>query len=149
VVGGEDLAYPHHAYQCAMVEAASGVAPFARRRFHVGAVHRSGRKMAKSTGNLTLVRDLLAAHRPAAVRLMILDRPWHEAWEYDEQQIAAAEVALDALYQAAGAAHDDTAATEEVIRGLLDDLDVPRALATATDAGGSAARLLLRTLKLR
>ena len=149
IVGGEDLTYPHHAYQCAMVEAASGVAPFARRQFHVGAVHKDGRKMAKSTGNMTLVRDLLAEHRPAAVRLMILNRAWHQAWEYDEREVAAAEAALDALYEAAGRTHDDPEATEQVIGALLDDLDVPRAVTVATQSGGSAARLLLETLKLR
>lgn len=149
VVGGEDLAFPHHAYQSAMVEAASGVAPFARREVHIGAVHKGGRKMAKSTGNMTLVGELLSAHRSAAVRLMILNRPWHEAWEYDESEIAAAEQALDALYEAAGGAHESADAAEQVVAALLDDLDVPRALTVATEAGGSAARLLLETLKLR
>ena len=149
VVGGEDLAFPHHAYQSAMVEAASGVAPFARREVHIGAVHKGGRKMAKSTGNMTLVGELLSAHRSAAVRLMILNRPWHEAWEYDESEIAAAEQALDALYEAAGGAHESADAAEQVVAALLDDLDVPRALTAATEAGGSAARLLLETLKLR
>ena len=75
IVGGEDLTYPHHAYQCGMVEAASGVALFARREVHIGAVHKGGRKMAKSTGNMTLVGECLTDHRPAAVRLMIVNRP--------------------------------------------------------------------------
>lgn len=149
IVGGEDLTYPHHAYQCAMVEAASGVAPFARRQVHVGAVHKGGRKMAKSTGNMTLVRDLLASNRPAAVRLMIVNRVWHRSWEYDERELASAEQALDALYEAAGRTHDSTEADSAVTSALLDDLDVPRALAVATDEGGSAARLLLEILKLR
>jgi cysteinyl-tRNA synthetase len=149
IVGGDDLTYPHHAYQCAMVEAASGVAPFARRQVHVGAVHKGGRKMAKSTGNMTLVTDLLGTHRPAAVRLMIVNRVWHEAWEYDDREMAKAEQALDALYEAAGRTHDDSTADEQVVSALLDDLDVPRALAVATEEGGSAARLLQQTLKLR
>ncbi|MGH3371540.1 MAG: cysteine--tRNA ligase [Nocardioidaceae bacterium] len=149
LVGGEDLAYPHHAYQCAMVEAASGVAPFARRRMHVGAVHQGGRKMAKSTGNMTLVRDLLATHRPAAVRLTILNRVWHQAWDYSEAEVDNAERALDDLYGAAGGTHEDADAAEQVVTSLLTDLDVPRALMIATNAGGSAARLLLEILKLR
>ncbi|HLN79274.1 MAG TPA: cysteine--tRNA ligase [Nocardioidaceae bacterium] len=149
IVGGEDLAFPHHAYQCAMVEAASGVTPFARREVHIGAVHKGGRKMAKSTGNMTLVGDLLAKHRAGAVRLMILNRPWHQSWEYDEREIAAAEQALDALFEAAGGTHESADAADQVVAALLDDLDVPRALSTATEAGGSAARLLLETLKLR
>jgi cysteinyl-tRNA synthetase len=149
IVGGEDLTYPHHAYQCAMVEAASGVAPFARREVHVGAVHKDGRKMAKSTGNMTLVGDLLADHRPAAVRLMIVNRVWHQPWEYADGEIHAAEAALDALYEAAGRTHDSAEANDQVVTALLDDLDVPRALELATAEGGSAARLLVETLKLR
>jgi cysteinyl-tRNA synthetase len=149
IVGGEDLTYPHHAYQCAMVEAASGVAPFARREVHVGAVHKDGRKMAKSTGNMTLVGDLLADHRPAAVRLMIVNRVWHQPWEYADDEIHAAEAALDALYEAAGRTHDSAEADDQVVTALLDDLDVPHALELATAEGGSAARLLVETLKLR
>ena len=42
-----------------MIEAAAGVAPFARGTLHVGKVHKDGEKMAKSTGNLMLVGDLL------------------------------------------------------------------------------------------
>lgn len=149
IVGGEDLAYPHHAYQCAMVEAASGVTPFTRRHLHVGAVRQGGQKMAKSTGNMTLVGDLIATHRPKAVRLMILNRPWRPAWDYDHQELDAAEEALDALYAASGRPHTGDAATGAVIDALLDDLDVPRAYATATAEGGGAARLLLETLRLR
>ena len=149
IVGGDDLTYPHHAYQCAMVEAASGVAPFARRQVHVGAVHKGGKKMAKSTGNMTLVGELLAQHRAAAVRLMIINRVWHRSWEYDESEIVSAEKALDALYEAAGRTHQSTEASAEVVAALFDDLDVPRALSVATEEGGSAARLLLETLKLR
>ena len=32
--------------------------------------------MAKSTGNLVLVSDLLAKHPAAALRLLLIDRPW-------------------------------------------------------------------------
>jgi cysteinyl-tRNA synthetase len=116
---------------------------------HVGAVHKGGKKMAKSTGNMTLVGELLDGHRAAAVRLMIVNRVWHETWEYDEREIAAAETALDALYEAAGRTHQSAEAAEQVVAALLDDLDVPRALRIATEEGGSAARLLLETLKLR
>lgn len=137
IVGGDDLTYPHHAYQCSMVEAASGVAPFARRQVHVGAVHKGGRKMAKSTGNMTLVGELLAEHRAAAVRLMIINRVWHRSWEYDESEILAAEKALDALYEAAGRTHQSPEASAQVVTALLDDLDVPRALSVATEEGAA------------
>src|SRR5262249_4872803 len=72
LAGGEDLRFPPHAYQAAMVEAATSVTPFARSDLHVGTVYRDGAKMAKSTGTLILVPDLLRDHPPAAVRLLVL-----------------------------------------------------------------------------
>ena len=58
--GGADLRYPHHAYQVAMAQAVTAVRPFARARFSVGVVSLDGAKMAKSTGNLVLVSEVLA-----------------------------------------------------------------------------------------
>jgi cysteinyl-tRNA synthetase len=148
LAGGADLIFPHHAYQAAMVEAATSVAPFARGHLHVGVVHQDGAKMAKSTGNLTLVADLLRDHTPAAVRLLILDRPWHAAWEYRPDDLGRAAGELEALYSAAGRPGTSPAATAAVTAALLDDLDVPRALALAGEHGGEAARLVLRVLAL-
>jgi L-cysteine:1D-myo-inositol 2-amino-2-deoxy-alpha-D-glucopyranoside ligase len=147
LVGGEDLAFPHHAYQAAMVEAAAGVTPFARRRLHVGAVRREGAKLAKSTGNLILVADLLESHAPSAVRLLLLDRPWPAAWDVDLRQLDDAAARLERLYAAAARANGERG-REAVLGALLDDLDVPRALAVAEEEGGAAARLLLRVLSL-
>ena len=148
LVGGEDLTFPHHAYQAAMVEAAVSVAPFARRMMHVGAVSKDGAKMAKSTGNLTLVADLLETAPPAAVRLMLLDRRWSESWEFRPELLVAATDSLQELYAAAARPGATEAAQEEVVAALLDDLDVPRARAVAAEAGGAAGRLLIRALSL-
>jgi cysteinyl-tRNA synthetase len=146
LAGGADLAYPHHAYQAAMAEAVTAVTPFARVRLHVGAVHQGGAKMAKSTGNLTLVAGLLRDHSPEAVRLLLLDRPWHAAWEYHPDDLGRAADRLERIYAAAG--RPGEAGTAEVTAALLDDLDVPRAIEAALDGGGEAARLLLRVLAL-
>ena len=53
--GGDDLAFPHHAYEAAQAEAATGVAAFVRRWMRPGTVHIYGHKMAKSAGNLVFV----------------------------------------------------------------------------------------------
>ncbi len=148
LAGGADLRFPHHAYQAAMVEAASSVAPFARARLHVGAVHQGGAKMAKSTGNLTLVGDLLDRYPPAAVRLLILNRSWSEPWEYHAGDLDATGAILEDLFAAAARPGPGASGTAAVTGALLDDLDVPRALAVAREAGGEAARLLLRVLAL-
>ena len=148
LVGGEDLAFPHHAFQAAMVEDATSVAPFARRTMHVGAVRQDGEKMAKSRGNLTLVADLMPAHRPAAIRLLLCDRRWDESWDYRPELLDDAEARLDRLYAAAGRPAGTDAPAAEVTAALLDDLDVPRALAVAEESGGAAARLALVALAL-
>ena len=148
LAGGADLSFPHHAYQAAMVEAATGVAPFARTEFPVGTVTVGGAKMAKSTGNLVLVGDLLAHHRAAAVRLLLLNRRWHQAWDFRAADVDAQADQLDRLYSAAGTAQTSSAASDAVVAALCNDLDVPAALAIGEESGGDAARLVLRTLAL-
>jgi cysteinyl-tRNA synthetase len=148
LAGGADLRFPHHAYQTAIVEAASGVTPFVRGHLPVGAVHQDGVKMAKSTGNLALVGDLLRDYPPAAVRLLILDRAWPAPWDYEPVALDAAASTLEDLYAAAGRPGTSAVAAAAVTAALLSDLDVPRAAAIAHDAGGEAARLLIRVLAL-
>jgi cysteinyl-tRNA synthetase len=148
LAGGADLVFPHHAYQIAIGEAASRIAHLARGRLAVGTVGFNGSKMAKSTGNLVLVSDLLTKHRAAAIRLHLLDRPWANPWEFHHEDLAGAEARLDRLYAAAGKPNGSGTAGEAVINSLLDDLDVPAALNTAEEAGGDAARFLLRTLRV-
>src|SRR5215471_3681489 len=147
--GGADLRFPHHAYHAAMAEAFTGVRPYARAWFHTGVVTIDGAKMAKSAGNLVLVGDLLAKHAPGAVRLMILDRPWGQSWDYRPALLEAAAARLESLYQAAARQMpDDPAAVAELRRLLATDLNVPAALDLAAEAGGAAARTLASVLGL-
>jgi cysteinyl-tRNA synthetase len=147
--GGNDLRFPHHAYHSAMAEAFTGVSPYARAWLHVGVVTVDGVKMAKSVGNLVLVGDLLAHHTAAALRLMILGRPWAQDWDYSAEALDAAAARLGDLYQAAGRTHETGPhAAAEVRRLLAADLNVPAALEVAIETGGAPARLLISTLGL-
>jgi cysteinyl-tRNA synthetase len=149
-VGGSDLRFPHHAYEAAMAEAVTGVRPFARAWMHVGTVRVGGEKMAKSTGNLVLVSDVVAKFPAAALRLLLLDRPWARDWDYDPAELDAAAARLERLYAAAarGAGETDAIAAEAVSSALLDDLDVATALDVAEESGGEAARRTLSVLGL-
>ena len=149
--GGADLRFPHHAYESALAETVTGVTPFARAWLHVGTVRIGGQKMAKSTGNLVLVRDVLAKVPPAVLRLAVLDRPWAQPWDFSDDVLTLAEQRLDALYVAAGQpGAGDPVTAQEVSEALLTELDVPRAVDAAIDGkgGGEAARLLIRLLGL-
>jgi cysteinyl-tRNA synthetase len=147
--GGADLRFPHHAYHAAMAEAFTGVRPYARAWLHVGTVTIAGAKMAKSAGNLVLLEELLAGHPAAAIRLMILDRPWAESWDYRPELLDVATARLENLYQAAGrTAASDPAAVDEMRRLLATELDVPAALDLAIGTGGGPARTLGSVLGL-
>ncbi len=146
--GGADLAYPHHAYEDAIVEAATGVTPFVRSWMHVGTVTKGGEKVAKSTGNLVFVMDLLQRWAPQAVRLHLLDRRWHDTWDFVEDDLAGAAAKLEQLWSAAGTQGGSDAAVEAAVTALLDDLDVPRALDIALEDGGEAARTVAKVLAL-
>ena len=151
--GGADLAFPHHAYHAAVAEAFTGVAPHTRAWFHVGTVTVAGVKMAKSAGNLVLLGDLLANHSSAAVRMMILDRPWHTGWDFEPALLDTATDRVRVLHEAAARpGPGDPAVVDEVCRLLARDLDVPAAVDIAVDmpvgTGGDAARLLISVLGL-
>jgi cysteinyl-tRNA synthetase len=146
--GGADLGFPHHAYEAAQAESYTGVVPFARSWLRVGTVMVSGEKMAKSAGNLVFVHDLLERNGPAALRLLILERRWREPWEYDESNLDDAEARVDELQGASSRRARDEHAGKEIVRALLEDLDVPRALEVAADCGGEPLRHLMRFLGL-
>jgi cysteinyl-tRNA synthetase len=146
--GGADLRFPHHAYESAQAEAVTGVVPFARSWLHVGTVRVDGQKMAKSTGNLVFAADLVARTSGAAVRTLLLDRSVGDAWDYTDDAIERAAARLDALHAAAGRTGSDDAAVRAVLQALADDMDVPRALDLAIEAGGQPARELVSTLAL-
>jgi cysteinyl-tRNA synthetase len=94
-----------------------------------------------------LVSDLLRSTPAAAVRLAVLDRPWAQPWDWSDAVLAAAEARLERLYVAAGRPGGGDAGAK-VVDALRNDLDVPRALAAAEEAGGAAARTALRVLAL-
>ena len=146
--GGADLRFPHHAYHAAMAEAFTGVRPYARAWLHAGTVRVAGAKMAKSAGNLVLVRDLVNDHPAAAVRLMILDRPWGKDWDYSAALLGTADKRLEDLYQAAGRTRTNPAAVPEIGRLLATDLSVAAAVDVGIEEGGAAARAVTAALGL-
>lgn len=150
LIGGRDLQFPHHAYQRAIAEAATGVTPFARAVLHVGEVRLNGEKMAKSTGNLVLIDDLLASCSPAVLRTLLIDRRHDEPWDFDQAGLDRAAARLDRLYAAAGSAGttQDTGPLAEALTRLRSDLDVRGALDVAEQVGGQTARRMISLLRL-
>jgi cysteinyl-tRNA synthetase len=108
-----------------------------------------GQKMAKSTGNLVFVHELLERWSAAAIRFVILSRPWHESWEFDESEFGRAEEEVEKLRVLETKPARASSAAEEVQRALFDNLDLPRALAVAKEAHGEALHDLMHLLGLQ
>jgi len=68
--GGIDLIFPHHEDELAQSEAATGL-PFVRTWLHCAHLLSSGAKMAKSTGNIAKVDEVLASGYSAPVDLQV------------------------------------------------------------------------------
>ena len=145
--GGVDLIFPHHEDEIAQSEAATGQ-PFVRTWLHCAHLRTSGSKMAKSTGNIARVGELLdAGVSPRALRLALISVHYRAPNNYGEEALAAAAAAVERLdaavaaldaYREEGAGDstlDEALAAADAAFGeaLDDDLNVSAALAVVFD----------------
>jgi cysteinyl-tRNA synthetase len=129
--GGIDLIFPHHEDEIAQSEAATGQ-PFVRTWLHCAHLQTAGAKMAKSTGNIARVGELLDAGVSArALRYALIAVHYRAPLNFSEESLMAATAALerlDALVAALGAYHE----------ARDDDPELPGVLAAADAAFGDA-----------
>ncbi|MEO5965704.1 MAG: cysteine--tRNA ligase [Candidatus Limnocylindrales bacterium] len=145
--GGVDLVFPHHEDELAQSEAATGK-PFVNTWLHCAHLRMGGEKMAKSTGNIARVSELLdAGVSPRALRYALTSVHYRAPLNWSDDSLPAAAAAVervDALLAALAAYRevrpDDATlpAVLEVMRerfeaGLDDDLNVSEALAALFD----------------
>ena len=99
--GGVDLVFPHHEDEIAQSEAATGK-PFVQTWLHCAHLRMGGEKMAKSTGNIARVADLLAAGvSPRALRYALIAVHYRAALNYGDDTLAAATAAVERIDAAA------------------------------------------------
>ncbi|HYH93062.1 MAG TPA: cysteine--tRNA ligase [Candidatus Saccharimonadales bacterium] len=129
--GGVDLIFPHHEDEIAQSEAATGK-PFVGTWLHCAHLQLSGSKMAKSTGNIARVADLLEAGVSArALRYALIAVHYRATLNHSDESLAAAGAALDRLDAV-------VAALEAYREERADDTTLPAALETARIAFGAA-----------
>ncbi len=139
--GGVDLIFPHHEDEIAQSEAATGQ-PFVRTWLHCAHLQSSGAKMAKSTGNIARVGDLLdAGVAPRALRYALISVHYRAANQYSDEALAAAGAALDRLDAAVSAlgAYRNDGPDDASLAGLLDDADAGFGAALDDDLNVSVA----------
>ena len=132
--GGADLVFPHHENEIAQSVSAHGGKTFARFWLHNGFVNVDREKMAKSVGNVLLVRDLLKSAPGEAIRLALLGAHYRKPLNWTEEALMQAKRMLDRLYGALRKLSDidadaETEVDAEFLAALEDDLNTPGALA--------------------
>jgi len=145
--GGQDLVFPHHENETAQSTCVHDGARFVRYWLHNGLVNMGSEKMAKSTGNVLRVRDLLAEHDGEVLRLALLSAHYRQPLEWTAQLVAESAQKLDRMYGvlrdagldgASGAA--DAEPPAGVVAALEDDLNTPLAIAELIAVARAANR---------
>ena len=129
--GGVDLVFPHHEDEIAQSEAATGQ-PFVASWLHCAHLQMAGAKMAKSTGNIARVGDLLALGvSPRALRYALIAVHYRAPLSYSEESLGAAAAAVERLDAV-------VAALEQYEEARPDDPELPGLLAAGRTAFGAA-----------
>jgi len=120
--GGVDLVFPHHSDEIAQSEAATGKT-FVGYWVHSAFLQMGGQKMAKSTGNIATVAEVVANGVPArALRLALISAHYRMGLSFGDDSLTAASAAierLDALL-ASLAAYRSEGADDPTLTALLD-----------------------------
>ena len=132
--GGIDLRFPHHEDERAQSDAGVGH-EVVRHWVHGEHLLFEGRKMAKSTGNVVLVADVVErGHDPLALRLAFLEMRYRQQANLTWASIEAADALLArwrdtvAAWAEEPSAAMSSAHADEVLAAFDDDLDTPHAL---------------------
>ncbi len=92
--GGIDLTFPHHEDEIAQSEGATG-SEFARYWLHGEFLQLDGEKMAKSTGNIFTLRDLIEKGvKPSAIRYVFLTAHYRSKLNFTFEALAAGQEAV-------------------------------------------------------
>jgi cysteinyl-tRNA synthetase len=145
--GGTDLIFPHHEDEIAQSEGATGhqvVSVWV----HGGHLRLREQKMAKSTGNVIRVADLVdAGFDPLSYRYLSFQTRYRNEMDFSEGALRAADVALKRLRQrmaqwggSADALGDQAKGFDARFReAISEDLDMPAALVVLNELASSPA----------
>ena len=145
--GGLENQFPHHECEIAQSETATGK-DFVRYWMHNNMVTVDGKKMGKSLGNSSYLRDLYQEYAPLTLRFTILQSHYRSTTEFKPEAIIAADTGYQKLLAAyaklserVGTATrrelNETERSSEIVKQFIqemdDDFNTPKALAVLYD----------------
>ena len=132
--GGRDLIFPHHeneiAQSCCTSASIDEPDSYAKYWMHNGFVTIDGEKMAKSMGNIILVKDLAENYHGEVIRLALLSSHYRQGLDWNEKVIYQANKLINKLYEIKDDLDDVTISDKnednlDAISILMDDLNTP------------------------
>jgi len=145
--GGIDLVFPHHENEIAQSCCAFHTKVMANFWMHNGFLQVEGEKMSKSTGNFTIIRDVLADWPGDVVRLTMLSSHYRQPINWTVKGLSESEKALESFFDVASTEAESRPGAG-VLDALLDDLNTPKAIAEMHGLKNAAGRKALAgTLK--
>lgn len=146
--GGQDLIFPHHENEIAQAEAYHEAEPFVRFWVHNGLLTVKSEKMAKSLGNIILLKDALEVYGPDLLKFFYLSTHYRSPLDYSPDRFNELKKALMRILEAKKRAEDSfrkgisekedienkleakiAEIKEEFLEALKDDLNTARAIA--------------------
>ena len=132
--GGRDLIFPHHeneiAQSCCTSASIDEPDSYAKYWMHNGFVTINGEKMAKSLGNIILVKDLAENYHGEVIRLALLSSHYRQGLDWNEKVIHQANKLINKLYEIKDDLDDISISDKnknnlDAISILMDDLNTP------------------------
>jgi cysteinyl-tRNA synthetase len=154
--GGLENQFPHHECEIAQSEGANGK-PFVRYWLHNNMVTVDGKKMGKSLGNFTTLKDAFALWGPDVVRFFILQSHYRSTLDFSQDALEGAATGLEKLRNTVRNLDDrirrsdetgeatgvDTKSAEAQFREAMDDdFNFPQALAVLFDLSRAVNQML-------
>jgi cysteinyl-tRNA synthetase len=136
--GGADLIFPHHENEAAQTFAAHST-PLARLWVHNGMVQLDSEKMAKSIGNIFVVRHALDVYGRDALIMYLCGGHYRQPIEFDEERLSEAGARVQRVREAARRLRSGPSPEwsrplrARFFEALAEDFNTPRALAAVFD----------------
>jgi cysteinyl-tRNA synthetase len=127
-VGGIDLRFPHHENERAQTNSVTGLESV---KLWVHGEHLlfEGRKMAKSSGNVVLLKDLSErGYDPLSLRFCLLENRYRSQMDLTWDSIAAANTTLKRWRRSGFGKATNYKEDQVIIEALNNDLDTPRVM---------------------
>lgn len=127
-VGGIDLRFPHHENERAQTNSVTGIESV---KLWVHGEHLlfEGRKMAKSSGNVVLLKNLLErGYDPLSLRLCLLENRYRSQMDLTWDSIAAANATLKRWRRSGFGKATNYQPDHPTLEALNNDLDTPRVI---------------------